>query len=98
MTVVAVGVVVAFAMIGVLVMLSSSEAGHPPPRRFLCFITSVCIIIFMTSLTASTAIENEQDFDKVDLVFGVSPVDSMTIRDVPVEHYTTTADGVSVAD
>lgn len=52
----------------------------------------------MTSLTASTAIENEQDFDKVDLVFGVSPVDSMTIRDVPVEHYTTTADGVSVAD
>lgn len=50
------------------------------------------------SLTASTAIENEQDFDKVDLVFGVSPVDSMTIRDVPVEHYTTTADGVAVAN
>lgn len=50
------------------------------------------------SLTASTAIENEQDFDKVDFVFGVSPVDSMTIRDVPVEHYTTTADGVAVTN
>lgn len=50
------------------------------------------------SLTASTAIENEQDFDKVDLVFGVSPVDSMTIRDVPVERYTTTTDGGIVAD
>lgn len=49
------------------------------------------------SLTASTAIENGQGFDKVDLVFGVSPVDSMTIRDVPVERYTTTAGGETVA-